>query len=99
MNNSADPAQLAIQRAQQKRASKADLSPDEKSQQAVTSLKARIDKAQLKLETAKAENSDKLEIFENTLISLQQKLAVAEQALAATQVDTGQAQDEHKQNN
>ncbi|ARN75044.1 electron transport complex subunit RsxC [Oceanicoccus sagamiensis] len=79
---STDPAQLAIQRAQEKRASKADLSPREKAQQAVDSLKTRIEKAQVKLEAAKAEDSDKLDIFEKTLAGLQEKLAKAEQELA-----------------
>ena len=82
-DNSTDPAQLAIQRARQKRASKEGLSPGEKAQQAVDSLKSRIDKAQVKFEAAKAEDSDKLEIFEKTLTGLQQKLTKAKQELAA----------------
>ncbi len=77
-----DPAQLAIERAQQKRAGQAESSPQDKAQQAVDSLKARLEKAEAKCSEAKNTQSDKLEIFENTVANLQEKLQTAENQLA-----------------
>ncbi len=83
-----DPAQLAIERAQQKRAGAATQSPLEKVEQQITSLKTRIDKAQAKLAEARAENSDKLEIFETSVQKLQEKLAEAEQQKQQLQTES-----------
>ncbi len=81
-DNSNDAAQQAIARAQQKRANKVELSPREKAEQAISSLQKRIEKTQQKLDIAKAENSDKLAIFEDSVKGLQDKLLAAEQELA-----------------
>lgn len=78
----ADPAQQAIERAKAKRAGQADLSPLDKVKQAVESLMARVEKAQAKYEQAKLDNSDKLEIFETSLQGLQEKLTAAKSELA-----------------
>jgi electron transport complex protein RnfC len=81
-DTSSDAAQQAIARAQQKRATTTEISPQEKAQQAVSALQKRIEKAQQKLELAKAENSDKLAIFEDSVNGLKDKLTAAEQELA-----------------
>jgi electron transport complex protein RnfC len=88
--SSNDPAQLAIERARDKRAGQEKLSPRQKAEQSVDSLKARIEKSQLKLSEAVAENSDNLAIFESTLGKLQEKLTLAEDELAAIPLDPPQ---------
>lgn len=80
---SSDPAQLAIAKAQDKRANQAQLNPEEKARQAVESLQQRLQKAQLKLTKAREENDGNLEIFENTVNSMQEKLRAAEEHLSA----------------
>jgi electron transport complex protein RnfC len=89
-----DAAQQAIARAQQQRARKAQLTPEQKARQAVESLTARIAKAKQKLATARSENDDNLAIFETTLVNLQDKLADAEQALSALPKDVSTASEQ-----
>lgn len=81
----ADPAQQAIERAKAKRANTENQSPLEKAQQAVDSLNNRLEKAQVKYEQAKADNSDKLDIFANSVKGLQEKLETAKTELASLQ--------------
>ncbi len=72
-----DPAQLAIERAKQKRAEQADVSPQVKAEQAVSALQARLEKAEAKLAVAKEENSEHLETFESAAQKLKDKLHTA----------------------
>jgi electron transport complex protein RnfC len=84
----ADAAQQAIARAQEKRANTADLTPLEKAQKTVDSLTTRVDKSAQKLEAARKENVDNIEIFETTLNNLKSKLEEAQQSLAALSNET-----------
>ena len=86
-----DPAQQSIERAKQKRLQQTTLSPREKAVQAVTALQTRIEKAQLKYEKAKEENSDNLDIFENTLANLRNKLQTAQADLKALPIENNNA--------
>lgn len=76
-----DAAQAAIERAMAKREQAANLSDTEKAEQQVASFKKRLANAEKKLEAAREQGSDKLEIFENTVIGLKEKLLAAEEAL------------------
>jgi electron transport complex protein RnfC len=78
---SADPAQAAIERAMAKREKAASQNPQEKAEQQIASLKKRLAKAEEKLVVAKEQESDKLEIFENSVQGLKEKLIVAEEEL------------------
>lgn len=73
-----DAASAAIAKAKEKAAAQANMSPEEKQQAQIESLKQRIDKAQLRLDNALAENSDNADAFKLGLEKLQNKLAELE---------------------
>ncbi|NIB24055.1 electron transport complex subunit RsxC [Pseudoteredinibacter isoporae] len=73
-----DAAAAAIAKAKEKAAAQANMSPEEKQQAQIDSLKQRIDKAQLRLDNALAENSDNIDAFKLGLEKLQNKLAELE---------------------
>ena len=81
LETSADPAQVAIDRAKAKAAEAALLSPLEKQEQQVKSLKERIAKAQSKLAKARAEGSEHVEILDSSLKKMTEKLASAIEVL------------------
>lgn len=78
----ANPAQAAIEKAQQQRAQQTQLDPIEKAQQSVDSFKKRLHNAQQKLAEATEGNDDKVEIFASAVEKMQAKLQQAEQQLA-----------------
>ena len=80
-----DPAQQAIERAKAARDSKAAQSPLEKAQSNVASLEKRLANTQSKFDQAKADNSDKLDIFEKSLTGIKEKLDLAKQELSKLQ--------------
>ena len=77
-----DPIQAAIARAQEKRANAEALDPKAKLEQDIISLQKRIDKSDLKLQKAKDENADTVEILETSMQKLKDKLASAQQELS-----------------
>ena len=78
----ADPAQAAIERAKQARATQTELSPLEKLQQSIASLEKRIAKASEKLAKAEANGDDTVDILKESVGKLEQKLNDAKQQLA-----------------
>ncbi len=76
-----DPAQAAIARAMAAREAQASMSEAEKLAQTVSSLQTRISKAEAKLEKARANGDDTVEILADSLEKLRDKLSAAQQAL------------------
>ena len=77
-----DPIQAAIARAQAKRSSAENVDPKTTLQNNVTSLQKRIDKADIKLQKAKDDGADTVEILESSMQKLKDKLANAQQELS-----------------
>lgn len=73
-----DPVAAAIERAKAKMA----LPPKEKLKATLDSLQKRLQKAQEKLATAQADNSDTIEALQTGVDKLQQKISATEQELA-----------------
>lgn len=73
-----DPVAAAIARAQ----AKMTMAPDEKLKANIESLNGRLAKAEEKLATAQAENSDKVEALQAGVDKLKEKIAAAEKELA-----------------
>lgn len=77
-----DAAQAAIARALAKREAASTMTDEERLQNAVEALRKRLEKAQAKLDQARAEDSDNIELLQNAVDKLQLKLSDAEQAYA-----------------
>lgn len=77
-----DAAAMAIAKAKAKAEALAKLSPTEKLDNTIESLKERIEKSRAKLEKAKAEESDHIDALENGLQKLETKLEAAQQERA-----------------
>lgn len=75
-----DAAQAAIARALAKREAASTMTDEQRLQNAVSALRGRIEKAEQKLEQAKQQGSDTVDILQTSLDKLQQKLVDAEQA-------------------
>lgn len=90
-----DPIQAAIERAQAKKAAQAGAGNDEneleKLEKTVVSAQKRLTTASAKLEEAKAQNSEFVEALQTGVDKTCEKLAAAEQALAAYQASNNQA--------
>lgn len=78
-----DPAAQAIARAVAARAASAEMSEREKAEKNIASLQGRIEKTAAKLEAAQQNGDDTADILATSLNKLRDKLAAAEQALAA----------------
>ncbi len=76
-SDKADPAQLAIERAQAARDAAANLSPELKAQKALEAMEARVSKTREKLAEAEASGADTASILRDTLAKLEEKLAAA----------------------
>lgn len=77
-----DAAAAAIARAQAKAAEQSSMSDEDKLKASVESLQKRIEKAQKKLATAEAEESEHIDAFRSGVEKLQAKLTAAEAELA-----------------
>jgi electron transport complex protein RnfC len=77
-----DAAAAAIARAQAKAAAQASMSDEEKLQANISSLQARLKKAQDRLATAEAEGSEHIDALRTGVEKLQEKLAHAETELS-----------------
>lgn len=77
-----DAAAAAIARAQAKAAEQSSMSDEDKLKASVESLQARVEKAQKKLTTAEAEESEHIDAFRSGVEKLQAKLTAAEAELA-----------------
>ena len=77
-----DAAAAAIARAQAKAAEQSSMSDEDKLKASVESLQKRVEKAQKKLTTAEAEESEHIDAFRSGVEKLQAKLTAAEAELA-----------------
>ena len=66
VTTTADPAQLAIEKAMAAREAAASLSPEDKAKKALESLQARVDKTREKLAEAEAEGADTVDVLRDT---------------------------------
>jgi len=83
-----DAAALAIAKAKAKAEALANLSPAEKLDSTIESLKERIEKSRAKLDNARAEGSDHIDALENGLQKLEAKLEAAQQERAQLEGNT-----------
>jgi electron transport complex protein RnfC len=77
-----DAAQMAIRKAMQSRDNARSMTPEQKLKKAAANVDERIAKTKDKLEAARAEGADTVEILENTLEKLEQKRLDVQQQLA-----------------